>query len=182
MGKVIKMSLQEILDKIDLILREKDIIYFCNNDAVIREFIKKYVGKKNKMKDVKKFFIDNEEYIDKGRLILLIVKNYKDNIAMIENKIEALKKEAPENNSLLELSELQTLNIQYNVQTKMLEKALSIGRGIESFLTFYYYDDIQQRYRVEVVDSRELIDGKKVSNSKNLNRFDEIDLYFKNRG
>ena len=179
MSKIIKMSLQAMLSKIDLMLRENDIAYFCNNEEVIREFIEKHTGRKNKMSEVKQFLIDHEEYIDKERLVLLIVKNYKDNIEMIKERIEALEEGDSENNSLHEFTELQTLKIQYNAQTKMLEKVLSLGRGIESFLTFYYYDDVQQRYRVEVVDSRELIDGKKVSNSKNLNRFNEIDLYFK---
>lgn len=180
MGKKIKMNLQEMLSRIDLILRENDIVYFCNNEAIMREFMEKYTGRKNKISEVKQFLIDHEEYIDKERLILLIAKNYKDNIAMIKERIEALEKGNLENNSFQEFTELQALKIQYNTQTRMLEKALSLGRGIESFLTFYYYDDIQQRYRVEVVDSRELIDGKKVSNSNNLKRFDEIDSYFKN--
>lgn len=179
MSKIIKMSLQEMLSKIDLMLRENDIVYFCNNEAVIREFIEKHAGRKNKISELKQFCIDNKDYIDKERLVLLVVKNYKDNIEMIKKRIEAIEEDS-KNNSFQKFSELQTLKKQYNIQSKMLEKVLSLGRGIESFLTFYYYDDIQQRYRVEVVDSRKLIDGKKVSNSKDLNRFNEIDLYFKN--
>lgn len=179
MGKKIKMSLKEMISRIDLILRENDIVYFCNNEAIMREFMEKYTGRKNKISEVKQFLIDHEEYIDKERLILLIAKNYKDNIAMIKERIEALEKGNSENNSFQEFTELQALKIQYNTQTRMLEKALSLGRGIESLLSFYYYDDIQKRYRVEVADSKEIIYKKRVDRSKKLKRFDKIDLYFK---
>lgn len=176
MSKIIKMSLKEMLSRIDLILRENDIIYFCNNETVIKEFIEKYVRRKNKMEDVKQFLIDHEEYIDKEKLILLIVKNYRDNLATIRERIEVLKKE---NNSFEKFTELQTLEMQYDIQTKSLEEALNIGRGVESLLSFYYYDDIQKRYRVEVADSKEIIDKKRVDRSKKLKRFDKIDFYFK---
>lgn len=180
MSRVSKMSLNDILESIDLIMRENDIVYFCDNMDVVREFIQKYGGKPNKVREVKEFFIKNEKYIDKEKLVLLVVKNYKDNLVMIEQRKEELTKQFSIGKSSEVFSELSELQLQQHAQNDRLQTAMRIGKGMETFLTFYYYDEKEKKYKIEVADSRELIDGKKINGSKNLRRFDEIDLSFKN--
>lgn len=182
MSRVSKMSLEDIFNKTDLILRENDIVFFCDDIEVISKFISSYRGTYHKHKEVKEFLIENEESIDKERLLLLLVKNYKDNLDSIKNKKKELEKNLnskPGNKEGIE--ELTEINIQEYAQGKNLEQALKLGKGMEAIITFYYYDEKEERYKMEVADSREIIDGKKVSKSKNLKRFEEIDKCFKGK-
>lgn len=175
MSRVSKMSLKEILDEVQLILRENDIALFCDDYNVMQQFIENSAKGRNKKENVNKFLIDNEEHIDKEKLILLTVLNYRENLILIDAQKEELLKN-PEAN----FSQIANLHVQKREQTKNLETAIKLGKGMETFLSFYYYDDEEKRYKVDITDSRELIDGKRVSDSKNSRRFDEIDLSLKN--
>lgn len=181
MNKINEMSLKEMLDKIDLLIRATDITYFCDNIDVIEEFINRYGSKSNDQLDVKQFLIDNEEHIDKEKLVLLIAKNCQDSLKEINKRIEILKKLSSKEKSLDLFNKLQSLYNHSENQRKILSKILKIGRGMEKIITFYRYDEKEQRNRIEIVDSREIIDGIKISSSKKLKKFDEIDLCCKDR-
>lgn len=175
MSRVNKMSLKEILEEVQLILRENDIAIFCDNYDVIREFIENFTKGPNKKENINKFLIDNEEHIDKEKLILLTVLNYRENLKLIDEKKNELLKN-PEAN----FPQIANLHIEKEEQIRNLERAIKIGKGMETFLSFYYYDEKEKRYKIDIIDSREYIDKKNVSNTKNLKRFNEIDLNLKN--
>ena len=181
MNIISKMSLKETLDKIDLLIRATDITYFCDNIDVIEEFINRYGSKSNDQLDVKQFLIDNEEHIDKEKLLLLVAKNCQDSLKEINKRIEILKKFSSKEKSSNLINELKTLYLHSQNQRKILSKILKIGRGMEKIITFYGYDEKEQRNRIEIVDSREIIDGIKISSSKKLKKFDEIDLCCKEK-
>ncbi len=181
MNKISEMSLKETLDKIDLLIRATDIAYFCDNIEVIEEFLNRYGSKSNVQLEVKQFLIDNEEYIDKEKLVLIVAKNCQDSLKEIHKRIEVLKRLSNKDKSLDLFYELQLLYNHSENQRKILSKILKIGRGMEKIITLYIYDDKEQKNRVEVVDSREIIDGIKINSSKKLKKFDEIDLCCKER-
>lgn len=54
-NNVKEMSLEEILNITDLIMRENDIDYFCTNIDVIKQFIKEFSGKPQKVKMLESF-------------------------------------------------------------------------------------------------------------------------------
>ena len=178
MSKIEKMSLKGILSEVDLILRENDIVYFCDNIDVVKEFMHRYKGKRVTAKEIIQFLIENEEYIDKEKLILLIVKNYKDNLEEIKKKKKELF-QSIDNDKHSAISKLSELQNQQEIQEKRLKTAMRIGKGIDTVVTFYYYNEEQQKYAVDVIDSKEIIDGKRMSNSKQLKQFDQIDEYFR---
>lgn len=179
MSRVSKMTLEAILEQTNLILRENDIIYFCDNMDIAQEFISKYNRSINKLEDVKKFLIENEQHINKEKLVLILILNYQDNLNNITERMSELSRIPYEMQTNENLVELAKLNLQLQEQTARLKKSIELGRGVESFLTFYYYDEEKGKYRVEVTGADELINGKKPNNSKALKRFDEIDLSFK---
>jgi len=179
MGKTIKMSLKDILNKTDVIMRTDDIIYICGNIDVIKQFISKFDNGEDRREEVRKFLLDNEEYIDKEKFILLTVKNYRENIALIEKHLSKYTEKLSDKNAPEIFQKLTNIHIQLHKQRENLEQAIKLGKGIETFFTYYYYDDEQNRYRVGMVDSREVIDGKKINTAKSTKRFDEVDLYFK---
>lgn len=173
-----KISLREILSKTDVIMRENDIIYICDDMDIVKEFIARFKNGVEDTKEVKEFLIEHEESIDKEKFILLTVKNYKDNIELLEKKLLKYTNQFSTDNTTENFSRLANLHVQTHQQKENLERALKLCKGIEKVLTYYYYDETEKRYRVGVVDSRKVIDGKK-TNLKSIKRFDEIDLNFK---
>lgn len=180
MNRVSKMTLAEVLEQTDLIIRKNDIVYFCNDFEVINEFMQRFHHKSKKREEAREFLIEHSDSIDKEKLILLIAKNYQDNLEMMKKKINELRLLTRKEQAEDHIQELAKLCRNYEIQKRSLEQVLKMGKGMEQYVTFYYYDEKEGRNIVEVVDSREIIDGKRVSKAKNLRKFDEIDLYFKN--
>jgi len=179
MSRISKISLKDILDRFDLVMMADDIVYFCKDIDVSREFINKFSRGPNKAEDIKEFLTKHEHTIDKEKLILLLIKNYKDSLRIVENKINKRTQNVL-GDSDQRIRELLDLNAQADAQKERLKKIISFGKGIDKVLTFYYFDDEQKRYRLEVFDSKEVIDGKAINNSKHIRKFDEIDAFFKN--
>ncbi len=179
MSKTIKMKMKDILNRTNAIMRENDIIYICHDLKVISNFIKKFRDGNDNREEVRQFLIDNEEHIDKEKFILLTVKNYKENIALLEGHIRRVAEKSPDKNTPEYYAHLSSMKVQLHQQQENLKEAINLGKGIETILPSYYYDEEQKRYRVQVTDSREVIDGKKINISKATKRFDDLDLRFK---
>jgi len=179
MGKTIKMSLKDILNKTDVIMRKDDIVYICNDIDVIKKFISRFNNGEDNRENVKKFLLENEKYIDKEKFILITVKNYRENIEILEKNLPRYVAKISNQNIPESFSKLSNIHTQLDQQRENLEQAIKLGKGIVTVFTYYYYDEEQNRYRVGIVDSREVIDGKKINTAKATKRFDEVDLDFK---
>lgn len=179
MSRVSKMSLKEILKEVYLLLRDDDIIHFCDNIQVIEEYFEKFNDGNAKKDEIEKFLIKNEEYIDKEKFILLMVLNYRENIKLIEQQIEMLQKQYPTMNSKDFFEKSSNYYVQLREQKPNYEKAKRLAKGTDKVLAFYYYDDTEERYRIDVVDAKELLEGVKINSNKAQKRFDEIDINFK---
>lgn len=181
MNTVSKMSLEEIFDRVPLLMMENDIQHFCNDINVVKEFLKRFYSKHKSQREKEQFLIENSNAINKENLVLLMADNYQNNLVMIEKRMKELT-------SLINRSQKNRKNLeeyakfykQYIIQQQSLKELLNISKGIEAIITYYYYDQEEKRNKIEVIDSREVIDGKRVSKTKNLRRFDDIDMYFKN--
>lgn len=171
MSVVSNMKIERLLDQVDLLLNKNDIIHFCDNIDVINNFIENY-----NPKTLKQFLIDNEKHIDKEKLLLLIIVKYKDNLKLINKRIDILNTMSASSASKDEITYYKMKVHTYN---KKLENAMKLGKGMNSIINYYYFDDKDNEFKIEVMDSREIIDGKKSNNSENLNKFNEIDLFFK---
>ena len=180
MSRINKMSLKAIIDQTDLILQPNDIIYISDDGGLIDKYIalcKTAASNGNKAKDL---LLENEKYINKEKFILLTVKNYIENIKVLKKYLEELlEKQELYNDSKETLRKVASLKMQIAQQEENLQKAIRLGKGIDTVLTAYYYDEKEKRYRVAVVDSQKIIDGKNTKNSQALKRFDQVDLNFK---
>lgn len=177
MSQINKMSMTDILKYLHLILRDGDVVHFLTNSDLLPEFLEMFNSPDDASTSVKQFLIDHERDIDKERLILLLVKNNIDELSNIENQLNNFPAD-PSQISSDSLSKFSELQINRDVLTKNLKKCVSLAKGINQILTFYHYDEKTKKHRVDVIDSREFIDGQKINKSKNLKRFDEIDDYF----
>ncbi len=180
MSKVKNMGLSYILDGIDIILKNQDIVFFCDDVDIAQDFIDRFSHKSVLDGDLKKYLIDNEQHIDPEKLILVLVLNYKENIYKIKKEIEKAKQSYYKSESKESFEKLSKLTVQERIQETILGKLLKLGKGMNCCISSYFFNDKTQKYYVKVFDSREIIDNKKVSSSKNLQRFNYIDSYFKN--
>ena len=181
MSRVSKMNLRDIIDQTDVILKDKDIIYICEENDILEEFLERIRKERVNREDVSNFLLNHEKYINKERFIFITIKNYKENIILLERRISELTKNNLRENMNENFKELANLHLQLDQQKDNLQKAIRLGKGIEEIYVYYEYDEEEKRYRAKVADSREIIEGKKISNTKALRRFDEIDADFKAR-
>ena len=100
MKKLNKITLKELLDSTDLLMHLSDILYFCDDVETINEFVNS--TRKNSdlnYKEIKDFLIKHENKINKQKLLLLIVKNYSDNIQLIDSILKDNTYKSKSNNS-----------------------------------------------------------------------------------
>lgn len=174
MKKLNKITLKELLDSTDLLMHLSDILYFCDDVETINEFVNS--TRKNSdlnYKEIKDFLIKHENKINKQKLLLLIVKNYSDNIQLIDSILKDNTYKSKSNNS-----ETLELIIQKQKQEQNLNIAKKIGKGMDESFAFYFYNTGTNRYDINIIDSKELIDGIKINSSANLKRFKEINQDF----
>ena len=188
MSKVSEMSLKEILDITDLIMRPTDIVHFCHDQDIIDEFMDRNRGKDLDFTEVKQFLLKYEDKIDKEKLVLIIARNYEENLKTINNSIRnkedsILKKVRTSNKEMLkeEREELINYTIQKELQEKNLKNTKKLGKGLNTCVALYIYDYENNRYDIKIIDSKEIIDGISSKKTQNLKRFKELDKELKRK-
>lgn len=176
MSKIDKTSISNILIKTDLIMRETDIMYFCEDEKAIEEFLKLKKTDKQDGKKIKEFFMNHEKDIDKEKLLLLTIKNYKTNLNNISARVDEIKRELSVSKGRLELvKEIATLKEQFNSQMLKLDRAIKLAKGSTKVLSAYGYDEEEDIFYVEATTYQELIGNN--TNSKNRKNFKNLDEY-----
>lgn len=176
MSKIDKTSISNILIKTDLIMRETDIMYFCEDEKAIEEFLKLKKNDKQDAKKIKEFFMNHEKDIDKEKLLLLTIKNYKTNLNNISARVDEIKRELSVSKGRLELvKEIATLKEQFNSQMLKLDRAIKLAKGSTKVLSAYGYDEEEDIFYVEATTYQELIGNN--TNSKNRKNFKNLDEY-----
>ena len=176
MSKIDKTSISDILIKTDLIMRETDIMYFCEDEKAIEEFLKLKKTDKQDGKKIKEFFMNHEKDIDKEKLLLLTIKNYKTNLNNISARVDEIKRELSVSKGRLELvKEIATLKEQFNSQMLKLDRAIKLAKGSTKVLSAYGYDEEEDIFYVEATTYQELIGNN--TNSKNRKNFKNLDEY-----
>lgn len=188
MSKISEMSLKQILDTTKLIMRPTDIVHFCHDQDVIDEFMNINRGKDLDFTETEQFLLKHEDKIDKEKLVLIIAKNYEQNLKAIDNIIKnkedrILKKVRTSNKETLkeEREELINYTIQKEVQEKQLKNTKKLGKGLNTCIALYLYDYENNRYDIKIIDSREIIDGISSKKTQNLKRFKELDKELKRK-
>lgn len=184
MNKIQNMNLKEILDIIDtLIITQEDCEYIFKDEEVqdkFRELYDMYIKGTYQVEILENFLKDNEDFIDKENLILILAKNCKYQLIAIDEEF----KEAEQKEPITEQEKNMKVAIIHEVNTrkKMVNNTQRViyekGKGIDKILTFYRYDDKENRFILDVLDSRELIDKKHISSVRNRKRFEKIESSF----
>lgn len=189
MGKKIKLSIEEILNRVGLILTSDDISPFCDNSHLQEEFEEavqdndykrgKHILIMADEEDTRNNIANDDRRINKERFILLLIYNYKRQLEVLDEKIEKIKQKGIDKVSE---EDFKIIN-ERNTYMKNLQEALSIGKGIEAAFPIPYYDAETKKYGFKVIDSVTEIDGKKVKDDKyKRKKIEKIDEELKELG
>lgn len=163
MGKFDDVKLEELFNRVGNILGIVDIIYFCKDEKIMQQYIDLYKDKSNNFKVIKDFLIDNEEKIDKEKLVFCIYLNYSQNLKLLRDRISRVSKYSEE-------------YIQYireeKLQSEFMNKAAKMLRSLDVYILKTSPDE---RMNSTIYSSRELILNRKKSGTKNLKRLNQID-------
>lgn len=165
MSKISNMNMVEILNKIDVDFNLGDIYKICSNKEVgdrVYELIADG-------KDFYEVLIDNEEYIDNEKLLMVIWLCNKEKIKEKENEIL--------NSSLLKIP-LNRTKIEQEIRDlkSNMQKIRKLSRDMDTYLTIVHNEKGLSK-DITVISSREEILGFDLSEKEKHNRkkFDYID-------
>lgn len=194
MGKKLDVNsrLEDIFEETNCLLTPEQLVNITNDEDIINGFIDLSNKENRDAKKLKQFLIDHQNRLNKGKLIVMLVYSYKINIELIqttiipglEAEIKELEKElfnaGKIDDQILEKlnNKRQELNVykeQLEIQTRCMKNAIRIGRNVDEIILSYIKDENTGMSKIEVVDSLEIIDGKKrsKSNRKRLERIDD---------
>ena len=186
MSRVNEMTLKEILDKTDLIIKWNDIAYFCDDLETMKELLLLEKKKPLDNKIIKEFLLQHENKINKEKLLLLIVNNYQENIQKIEEILVDIdntlsnKIVLSDNERVKQLKdEFQELKLEKYRQEQSLKIAKKLGKDIEEIIAIYFYDNEKKEFDIKVVKSKEIMSNITKKNGKGKKRFKEIDEDFR---
>jgi hypothetical protein len=189
MGKNINLSIKDIIKRTIPLIYSEDIILFCEDEQTQKE-IQKYFEKENSQEildflsrideeDTKNNIPNNKRRVNKEKFVLLIVNNYKNNIELMKNK---LKKLQYQNINKADNREFKELSLSIKIQEQRLKEATNIGKGIETIIPLFHYNNNTKRYDLDIIDSRIEIDNKKIKNNERRKKFKKVDDELRENG
>lgn len=177
-----KLNIKEILDCLEtMIITGEDFGYIFKNketSASFIEFYNMYSRGEVEYDVIERFLLENEDCINKENFILILAKN---NIIQLCALDETMKSnmESDDNKDLRKKFIAESVFRKRKLITeKSLQAIITKWKGINTILPFYRYNEEEERYVIDVADSRELIDGKHVSSSKNRKKLKKINEAF----
>lgn len=188
MGKIIKLSLDEIISRAGLVLNSEDISFFCDDIPLQKEFMKAVQSNNSKIcrdvltkadeEDTRNNVPNNKRRINRERFMLLMIYNYKKQLEMLDAKIKKIKQKDPN-----EINEEDTRIInERKIYAQHMKEAVILGKGIEAVFPIPYYDAKANKYDFEVIDSGTVIKGKKVKDKDKRKKIEKIDDELKELG
>lgn len=164
MGKFDNVKLEELLNKCGIIFGITDIVYFCQNEDIIKKYIDLYKENSNNLKVIKNFLIENENEIDKEKLLFCLYLNYSHNLDIIRAKIKMFSKGSKEYNLYIKEEKLQS---------EFMNKVGNMLRSLDIYIIKPTLEE--ERMDSTIYSSRELILNRKKSGKRNFERLNEID-------
>lgn len=169
MSKVSNMNMPEIFNQIDVIFDINDISKFCSNKDVRSRIIELIMAGK----DPYEVIIDNEEYIDKEKLVLVSWLSYKRELEEKKKELSTVTIQSPQNklNKAKLEQEIRDIN-------NRLIRIKKISRDMDVFLVTVSNEG-ERVSEIKVISSKEEIQGYDFSEREKSNKelFDYIDTH-----
>lgn len=150
MGKVSNMSLQAILNQIDIGFKREDIEVFCSDQNVRNEII----FMTNEGRDFKDVLLRNEDKIDKEKLVLISYQTFKERL---EDKDEYER-----------MSEQEVKNMKNSMQ-----RIKKLAKGMDTYIAIAHKGKELIEW-IEVISAKNAMAGIPTLEKKNREIFDAI--------
>lgn len=177
------MKLEKIIEQVGLYIEPRQLKYFCKDEELTQTINVLERHGNLPIETFEKLLIENQDSLDLEKLLLMIIYNYYNDASLAEKILNDEKKLYGNIGIKLDQKELkerkEKVNKQYINLKKLLQKAQKLGKNIDKVITLYNYDENQDKFWLEIIDSKEYINGKKRSNSKNLKRYNDINKQLK---
>ena len=165
MSKVNKLSVKEIFDITNGLFTINDIAHFCLSENTIKEYAELYKKTNGDQGEIKEFLIENENEIDKEKLILMIYYNYQQNLKAIERNL---------------LEDIGNKRENYNRFSKLLgerekeelfsEKTKRLLRDVDAYIGIPNFDPKSNKILFDIISSKEIYTGKRKNGKKFLQK------------
>ena len=164
MSKVSNMSMAEIFNKVDIKFKLDDLPKICTNSEQANRFRALIETGKNHIE----VMIDNEEYIDKEKMLLVTWLSYRDDISELKNKLAG--------DILRNGNSRARIEQEIRDMSNCMQKIKKICRDVDTYLVVVHLKD-ELVDEIEIISSREEILGYDFSDTEKKNRkiFEYID-------
>lgn len=163
-----EMSLEELFEKTDVIIKVSDIISFCEDEDVIMGFLQEYKRTRGNFRALKQYLIDHEYAIKKEELIFRLYLNYKENLKQIESNFESLKLSATEN-----FEKIEKLLEQQKVQKEKMQVTKSLAKKLDTYIIETEFKNGEMEFNI--ISSKEEFSNRRFSEKKKLEKWNKID-------
>ena len=150
MGKISNMSLQAILNQIDIGFKREDIEVFCSDQNVRNEII----FMTNEGRDFKDVLLRNEDKIDKEKLVLISYQTFKEKL---EDKDE-----------YEQMSEQEIRDIKNSMQ-----RIKKLAKGMDTYIAIAHKGKKLIEW-IEVISAKNAMAGIPTLEKRNREIFDAI--------
>lgn len=182
------LRVEDIIEQVKLNIKPEQVCYFLDDPKLVNEI--NSLKEKGELSDelLKEKIIENQKNnkFDVEKLLLIIIYNYDEEIKELQRLLESDSKLHGHIGTSLKGMQVDSLkkvlNSQLNEKNKMKKIAQKLGEEINKVVVFYKYDDVNNKFCIDVVDSEEYIYGKKRGKNKIVKRFNKIDTQLKRIG
>lgn len=184
MSKIKDMSMENILDRVGIVLGGVDDLYYFYNDDDRRKEIENLRRKMNNdTHAIYDFLIEKSGKINKEKFLLVVIRNHIERIKFLDQKIKEINSASNLVINNEEKAKLKKSLDNYIKDKKEkeenLKKLRKLGNDLDLTAIYYYFDEERQQYDIDLFDSEILIKGRRRSSSKQIDRFRKIDKHLK---
>lgn len=166
MSKVKDMSLKDIFALTDVMFTSADILDFCDDQETINGYLDRY-DEKN-FRTLEEYLIQNEDKIDKEKLVFCLYLNYKSNLANIEDNLVRLSKNVSQN-----WKEIKELLTQQGIQKQNMRVTENLVKNIDTYLSEAETEN--GKIKFDILSSKEELKNRKIAEKRKLERWNYMD-------
>lgn len=156
MRNIKEMPLEKIIKNVDLKFKIEDIKRFCKSEEASNELSNRIIQLKDKA-EIARYLIENEDKIDKEKLIFITAMRFKEEILNDEKVYEKLLKE--NNKSGKEYIKLNKMENILKEDKRHYLAAKKLCSGLDSYIVFITSKSDGTLTKINITSSREEITG-----------------------